>query len=338
VLGELVGELRRVAAEPDRGDPERAARRRRAALQLARLAEERVPGAHPEDWYGLAQPSSAEPLRPPGEIVPVSPSDVDRILACPLRWVLERHGGAEIGALSAVTGSLVHALVQAGAAGAAPAEIDAALRAAWARLDAGAPWFSRRELARVRGMLAGFDQWLRESRAAGLSLVAVEHPVQLDIAGDDPAEVEVGEPRPAVRLRGRVDRLEVDDQGRPVVVDVKTGRTAVSAASAAEHPQLAVYQLAATLGAFSELVGEGAQPGGARLVFVADRRATGSPKEKDQPPLEGEAVGHWVAEVREAAGQTSGPAYVARVGPDCDRCPVRGSCPAVESGRPVVDP
>jgi len=338
VLAELVGELRRAVTEPDHGDPTRMARRRRAALQLARLAEDGVPGARPEDWYGLAAPSDDAPLRPPGEIVPVSPSDVDRILACPLRWVLERHGGAEIGALSAVTGSLVHALVQASAAGAEPAEIDAALRAAWARLDAGAPWYSRRELARVRGMLAGFDQWLRESRESGLTLVAVEHPVQLDIEGDDPEQVEVGEPRPTIRLRGRVDRLEVDDRGRAVVVDVKTGRTAVSAASAAEHPQLAVYQLAATLGAFSDLLGEGAQPGGARLVFVADRSAKGSPKEKDQPALEGEAVGHWLAQVREAAGQTAGPAYVARVGPDCDRCPVRTSCPAVESGRPVVDP
>ncbi|MCE3553975.1 PD-(D/E)XK nuclease family protein [Pseudonocardia sp. RS11V-5] len=337
VLAELVGELRRAVTEPDHGDPARAARRRRAAAQLARLAAEKVPGAHPEDWYGLPEPSAEAPLRPEGEIVPVSPSDIERILSCPLRWVLERHGGSETGALSAVTGSLVHALVQAQAAGADPAELDAALRTAWARLDAGAPWYGRRELARVRGMLAGYAQWLRESREQGLRLLAVEHPVQLDIEGDDPDEVEVGTPRPTVRLRGRVDRLEVDAEGRPVVVDVKTGRTAVSAASAAEHPQLAVYQLAATLGAFSDLVGAGAAPGGARLVFVADRKATGSPKEPVQPPLDAEAAGQWREVVWEAARQTSGPLYVARVGPDCDRCPVRGSCPAVESGRSVVE-
>jgi superfamily I DNA/RNA helicase/RecB family exonuclease len=337
VLAELVGELRRAVTEADHGDPQRAARRRRAAAQLARLAAEKVPGAHPDDWYGLPEPSADAPLRPEGEIVPVSPSDIERILSCPLRWVLERHGGNETGALSAVTGSLVHALVQAEAAGADPAELDAALRTAWARLDAGAPWFGRRELARVRGMLAGYQQWLRESRAQGLRLVAVEHPVQLDIEGDDPEEIEVGRPRPAVRLRGRVDRLEVDAEGRPVVVDVKTGRTAVSAASAAEHPQLAVYQLAATLGAFSDLVGEGAEPGGARLVFVADRKATGSPKEPVQPPLDAEAAARWRDVVWEAARETSGPAYVARVGPDCDRCPVRASCPAVESGRSVVE-
>ncbi|MFR9801845.1 ATP-dependent helicase [Pseudonocardia sp. RS010] len=337
VLAELVGELRRAVTEPDHGDPARAARRRRAAAQLARLAAQKVPGAHPDDWYGLPEPSADTPLRPAGEIVPVSPSDIERILSCPLRWVLERHGGNETGALSAVTGSLVHALVQAEAAGADPAELDAALRTAWARLDAGAPWYGRRELARVRGMLAGYAQWLRESREQGLRLVAVEHPVQLDIAGDDPEAIEVGTPRPTVRLRGRVDRLEVDAEGRPVVVDVKTGRTAVSAASAVEHPQLAVYQLAATLGAFSDLVGAGASPGGARLVFVADRKSTGSPKEPVQPPLDAGAAEQWREVVWEAARQTAGPAYVARVGPDCDRCPVRVSCPAVESGRSVVE-
>jgi hypothetical protein len=72
-------------------------------------------------------------------------------------------------------------------------------------------------------------------------------------------------------------------------------------------------------------------------VFVADRKATGSPKEPVQPPLDAEAAGQWRDVVWEAARQTSGPAYVARVGPDCDRCPVRGSCPAVESGRSVVE-
>ena len=115
---------------------------------------------------------------------PCPPSDVEKILRCPLRWVLERHGGGDAGALAAVTGSLVHALVQAEAAGAAAAELEEALRSAWARLDAGAPWFSRRELARVRGMLGAFDGWVRASRAEGLRLVAVEQPVQLDLVDE----------------------------------------------------------------------------------------------------------------------------------------------------------
>ncbi len=331
VLGELVGELRRAVTEPDTGHPDRTARRHRAAAQLARLAAAGVPGAHPDDWYGLAPLSSPVPLRVPGEIVPVSPSDVEKILGCPLRWVLERHGGGEVGALAAVTGSLVHALVQAGAAGADGAELEGALQAAWSRLDAGAPWFGRRELLRVRGMLAAFDDWVRSSRAAGLRLVAVEQPVQLDLGGSGP-----GEPGPGLRLRGRVDRLEVDAQDRPVVVDVKTGRTAVTARQAAEHPQLAVYQLAAALGAFGNLLDGTARPGGGRLVYLADRLAAGQPREPVQPPLDAADLAHWRAVVGRCAQESAGAAFVARAGPDCARCPVRTSCPAVESGRPVT--
>ncbi|MEV1295647.1 ATP-dependent DNA helicase [Pseudonocardia sp. NPDC049635] len=363
VLPELVGELRRAVTAPDRGDPARAARRRRAATQLARLAADGVPGAHPDGWYGLPELSDHAPLRTDGEVVPISPSDVETIAGCPLRWVLSRHGGDESGALSAVTGSLVHALVQARAAGADPAELEQALQSAWRRLDAGAPWFGRRELTRVRQMLAAFDDWVRRSRAEGLTLVAVEQPMQLDLDGDPPPEgpaVEGDRPPQAdplleevaspsgqgggaaraarrVRLRGRVDRLERDDQGRPVVVDVKTGRTATSARATAEHHQLAVYQLAASLGAFDEVVGGGVEPGGARLLFLADRKAGGEAKEPRQPPLKPEEMGHWRDVLMRCAEDSAGAVFVARAGPDCDRCPVRTSCPAVESGRTVVD-
>ncbi len=338
VLAELVGELRRAVTRPDDpADPATARSRQRAAVALAQLAEAGVPGAHPDDWYGLAPVSTAAPLRRPGEVVPVSPSDVEKIVRCPLRWVLERHGAGDVGALAAVTGSLVHALVQASAAGADGAELEGALRAAWARLDAGAPWFGRRELARVRGMLAAFDGWVRSSRAEGLRLVAVEQPVQLDLAGDEPGERPGSAGGPWLRLRGRVDRLEVDPAGRPVVVDVKTGRTAVSGRAAAGHPQLAVYQLAAALGAFGELLEPGARPGGARLVYLADQKSGGTAKEPTQPPLGDEELAAWQDVVRRCADETSAAQFVARVGPDCDRCPVRTSCPLSESGRPVTE-
>jgi superfamily I DNA/RNA helicase/RecB family exonuclease len=340
LLAELVGELRRAVCSPEEPGEEpharaaRAARRSRAAVQLARLARAGVPGAAPDDWYGLAPLSTDAPLRAPGEVVPVSPSDVEKILRCPLRWMMERHGGGEVGALSAVTGTLVHALVQAGAAGADGAELEGALQAAWQRLDLGAPWFGRRELARVRAMLAAFDGWVRRSRADGLRLVAVEHPVQLDLA--DPDDVDIAG-RPVLRLRGRVDRLEVDSSGRPVVVDVKTGRTAATRRAAVEHPQLAVYQLAAALGAFAELVGAVADPGGARLVYLADRSASGEAKVPEQPPLDAAELERWKQLVRACAEETAGSRFHARVGPDCDRCPVRASCPVNESGRSVTD-
>ena len=195
-------------------------------------------------------------------------------------------------------------------------------------------------------MLAAFDGWVHRSRADGLRLVAVEHPVQLDLADPDEADVAaarhdleggLGDARPVLRLRGRVDRLEVDSAGRPVVVDVKTGRTAATARAAAEHPQLAVYQLAAALGAFTELVGAVANPGGARLVYVADRSASGEAKVPEQPPLDAAELERWKRLVRTCAEETAGARFHARVGPDCDRCPVRASCPVNESGRSVTN-
>ncbi|MDN5751256.1 MAG: PD-(D/E)XK nuclease family protein, partial [Pseudonocardia sp.] len=95
---------------------------------------------------------------------------------------------------------------------------------------------------------------------------------------------------------------------------------------------------AAARGAVGHLGDAAAGPGGARLVYVADRRSGGEPKEPLQPPLDEEGVVHWRAVLRECAEESSGAVFVARVGPDCDRCPVRTSCPVHGSGRAVTEP
>ncbi|MBW0008589.1 MAG: ATP-dependent helicase, partial [Pseudonocardiales bacterium] len=159
-LPELVAELRRVCCDP----AEVGGRRRGAAAGLARLARAGVPGAHPDSWYGLGPPSSDAPLRVLGEPARVSPSLVELVTSCPVRWLLTRHGGEDVQALPAVTGSLVHRLVQAVAAGATDQQLEDALAQAWAGVDAGAPWYSRAEQQRVRHMVAMFRLWWRESR------------------------------------------------------------------------------------------------------------------------------------------------------------------------------
>jgi RecB family exonuclease len=340
VLAELVGELRRVVCDP--ADP--TDRRTRAARQLARLAEAGVPGAHPDEWAGVRPVSGDGRLRGVGELATISPSTLEVVQNCPLRWLLERHGGQDGATLPSVTGMLVHALVQLAATGGGERELDAALRRAWAALDVGAPWFSRREHQRVRDMLAAFRAWLAASRAE-LRQVAVEHDIDVLLpAGahesnqthepSQPAEPLVAGPDLVVRIRGRVDRLERDGLGRPVVVDVKTGRAVVSRDAAAAHPQLAVYQLAAGLGAFAGLDVE-PQPGGARLLYVANAR-TGTPTERVQPPLDAQARRHWIGAIRAAAEATGGPAFTARENADCARCPARTACPLSGSGRQVT--
>ena len=77
---------------------------------------------------------------------------------------------------------------------------------------------------------------------------------------------------PGVRLRGRVDRLERDAEGRLVIVDVKTGKTPVSKDDAQQHAQLAFYQLA---------VAEGMCPPRRR----ARRRPAGLRRQDRVPPV-----------------------------------------------------
>jgi superfamily I DNA/RNA helicase/RecB family exonuclease len=327
VLAELVGDLRR-AVTAAATDPERRAR---AATQLARLADAGVPGADPDDWYGLLDVSTGEPLRPPGSRITVSPSAVETILTCPLRWALQSHGGDDSDSLAAVTGSLVHALVQRAAEGAGERELDEALDVAWASVDAGAPWFSRRELANCRAMLRSFLSWRDDTRRE-LTEQAIEESVTARLA----------EQGADVAIRGRVDRLEVDGSGRPVIVDVKTGKTPISAAQAQEHPQLAVYQLAVALGAFAERLAsppasEGSAaasvPGGARLVYL--QRDGQKAKERAQTPLDDDDVEHWREQVAAAARMTEGPMFVGQENDACPRCPVRTACPVHASGRQV---
>lgn len=321
VLADLVGELRRAVCDGT-APPER---RRRAARQLARLAEAGVPGANPEIWYGLPELSSAEPLRVADERVVVSPSTVEVLARCPLRWMVERHGGQDPAELASITGVLVHALARAAADGADEVALRAELDRAWDAVDAGAPWFSRRERARVHAMMDTFLGWLRATRGE-LTQVAVEHDFAVDLPDADPV----------VRVRGRVDRLESDVDGNPVVVDVKTGRVPVSEADARAHPQLAVYQLAAAYGAFAHL-GLDREPGGARLLYVSKASRTRRATERNQDRLGEEGLRHWTGVVADAAAASVGPEYAARQNPDCARCPVRFSCPVHPSGRQVTE-
>lgn len=319
VLGELVGELRRVVCGP----AQHSGRRRRAAAQLARLAVAGVAGASPDSWYGLLPASSEDPLFDAGELIHVTPSTVDTLVRCPLRWLVERHGGTDASELPQITGTLIHALAQASAAGADPDQIKAELDRAWALVDAGAPWFSRREKTRMAAMLEAFRTWLATSRDE-LTQIALEQQLEVELPGEPP-----------LVIRGRVDRLEVDADGRPVVVDIKTGKTPVSGDDAAEHPQLALYQLACALGAFTETVPE-TEPGGARLLYVgkADQRS-GRAVERSQPPLDAEAIQHWQATVRAVGTAATGPEYLATENTDCPRCPAQHSCPLTSSGRQV---
>ncbi|SUB09077.1 ATP-dependent DNA helicase pcrA [Nocardia brasiliensis] len=347
VMHSLVAELRGAVCDPE-SDPER---RQRAAHQLARLAEAGVPGTHPDDWYGTAELSSSRGLWSEDETaVGLSPSTVELLRTCPLRWALERHGGTDGDNPHAVKGNLVHTLVQALAGKVPEAQVRAALDKAWQQVDPGSGWHSRQELRRTEAMLATFMAWVRNTRGE-LTQAGVEVPVDCVL----PARTEDELP---VRIRGRVDRLERDAQGRFVIVDVKTGKTPVTKQAAIDHAQLATYQVAAAMGALDAAVGESdaeaeesdsaatdsgdptgalGEPGGARLVYVAKPSSKEGATQRMQPPLDPEALDQWRNTIHDAAAATQGPSYLAMRNDGCRHCAVAGSCPVQDTGRQVTD-
>jgi superfamily I DNA/RNA helicase/RecB family exonuclease len=308
----LTASLRQTVTDPVAA-PGRVAQ---AAAQLARLARAGVPGADPADWYGLEPLSDPRPLRLDGEPpVRVSPSAVEDFDRCSLRWLLSTAGGRSPSSAAQGLGNLVHDLAR-DLPKADREELLVELRRRWRVLGLGAGWVGDAERSRAERVVGKLADYLAEH---SWDLVDVERAfeVELDLP-DGPAVV-----------TGRVDRLERDVEGHLRVVDLKTGKRAPSADDLERHAQLGVYQVAVQRGAFPE----GARTAGATLAQLGsgEKRV----KVQHQPAIADD--GDWAVELlgTVASGMAAG-TFAATVNDLCERCSVRGSCPAVADGRPVT--
>jgi RecB family exonuclease len=273
-----------------------------------------VPGADPSGWWGLAPLSDDAPLVDPEDVVRVRPSAIEGFRRCPLRWVLGAVGAEAAPDATRTVGTAVHAVAQQVAEGLPPADAPAALAAELDQLDLGPGWSDQRQRQAAQDMLGRFLRW---HETEGRELIA--------------AEVEFDATIGRARMRGTVDRLERDGDGRLVVVDLKTGKT--PAKNTEEHGQLAAYQVAVAAGAFGD---HGNVSGGAVLLQVGSGVKA---KEQHQEPLPADVplaetwAGTLLAEVGEGMG---GASFEVRTGAHCQRCPARRSCPLQEPGRQVT--
>ncbi|MEU9080871.1 ATP-dependent DNA helicase [Streptomyces sp. NPDC048357] len=334
----LVAELRATTVDPDASPALRDA----AARRLARLAaltddEDRplVPAAHPQRWWGLYEPTrSSVPLRDRDRPVALSGSALEQLAnTCSLQWFLGREVKADTPSTAAQGfGNVVHVLADEVASGRTPADLAVLMErldSVWDALAFDAPWKSRQEKDNARAALERFLRWHTTDRG-GRAAVATEH--EFDVT------LEAGEV--AVRIRGSMDRVESDPQGRAYVVDFKTGKSAPTRDEVARHPQLAVYQLAVREGAVDEVFdGLRPAPGGAELVQLrqgAAQRDGGDtvPKVQAQQPLDGEWVGDLLAT---AAGRVLDERFAPATGKHCDHCSFRNACSARPEGRQTVE-
>jgi len=269
-LADLVAELRRVVTDPT--VPEHSSRA--AATQLARLAAAGVVGAHPRDWYGVAQRSTSAPAVPDGARVTVSPSAVESLARCALRGVLERRGASGTSSQQQIEGIVVHALVDGLARGVDRGELVTEMERFLAQQTHVPPWLLARTRRALEAMLTAAQTWMAQHTER--TLVGSE--VRLSVAVPPVA----GEPRTReVRLEGRADRLDRVADGSLVVVDFKTGATVPSKASVAENVQLAVYQLAIELGA-ADGIGSTSAPRPALTAPASSTRSHGPQGTEDR--------------------------------------------------------
>ncbi|MEE1769506.1 ATP-dependent DNA helicase [Streptomyces sp. JV185] len=334
----LVAELRATTVDPEASD----ALREEAARRLARLAaltddegQPLVPAAHPYRWWGLYEPTrSAVPLRDRDQPVTLSGSALDQLAnTCALQWFLGREVKADAPATAAQGfGNVVHVLADEVASGRTPADLAVLMErldSVWDGLVFDAPWKSRQEKEQARAALERFLRWHVMDRA-GRTPVASEH--------DFDVTLEAGEYE--VRIRGSMDRVEQDAEGRAYVVDFKTGKQSPTKDEVARHPQLAVYQLAVREGAVDEVFdGRRPETGGAELVQLRQAAAKkeggeAHPKVQAQEPLAGE----WVPELlATAAGRVLDERFTPTTGQHCAHCVFRASCSARPEGRHVLE-
>ncbi|HEY4993283.1 MAG TPA: ATP-dependent DNA helicase, partial [Nakamurella sp.] len=278
-LTELIAELRRVVTDPS--VPERTSEL--AAGQLARLAAAGVAGAHPQDWYGLADRSTDAPPMAEGAPVTVSPSAVESLSLCALRGVLERRGGRGATSQQQIEGIVVHALVDGLAKGVARAELVGEMERFLALQTQVPPWLLARTRRALESMLTAAESWMRD-QPGDRSLAGSEVRLSVTVPADPtlPAK-ESGRPPREVRLEGRADRLDRAPDGSLIVVDFKTGATVPARAAVAENGQLAVYQLAIGLGAARGVLPETSTGPGRTPSWAADGELAG---DLPEPPDE----------------------------------------------------
>ncbi|CAL9419543.1 ATP-dependent DNA helicase Rep [Streptomyces sp. enrichment culture] len=329
-LSALIAELRACTVDPGATPALREA----AARRLAKLAALRdgdghalVPAAHPQRWWGLREQTlSAAPVRDPERPVALSASALGELVnSCALKWFLGREVHADAPATTAQGfGNVLHVLADEVASGTTPADLAVLMErldVVWEGLAFEAPWQSRRERDEARAALERFVRWHVLQGQTGFEPAASEEDFDVTLAA--------GEHR--IRIRGTLDRVERDADGRAYVVDFKTGRNKPTRAEVERHPQLAVYQLAVRHGE--------AEIGGASLVHLrqgAPKKEGGDtlPAVQKQPPPEGDWVGDLLAT---AAGRVLDERFTPTPGQQCGTCHFRASCSGRTEGRQVVE-
>jgi superfamily I DNA/RNA helicase/RecB family exonuclease len=284
-----------------------------AALGLVRLANAKVPGANPDNWYGLLEVSSSEPLTDLAEKkVVVRPSQLESFIKCPLHWFLNAHGASDT-TFSANLGSLVHKALELGTE-AQEESLWELVESKWHTLSFESEWLEQAGSRKAKAMIANMVQYLRKFDATGAQVIGRETNFEFELG--------------SAVIRGQVDRIERYPDGQVMIVDLKTGGKTFTKEEAQNHPQLGLYQLAFENNAFQELIDLPGDSflGGAKLLLIAGDK----PTEREQQAISSsEILRSNFENLVETAAQgmsMNSKVFLANVGSHCSNENEYGSC------------
>jgi RecB family exonuclease len=279
-------------------------RARDAALALARLAAEGVPGADPGSWYGVRPPSTVQPINDPeaGDgPVRVSPSKMASFESCPLHWLIGQIGGGG-GSTAASLGTIIHKVME-DAVDPSPDALWAAVEERWGELTFDAEWQSHVQKTEARRLTDRLAAYLADFRRNGSTLLSAEGGFEFAIGN-------------AV-LSGTVDRVEQLADGRAVIVDLKTGKgDPIADDGVVDHPQLGAYQLAFHEGAIDGIA-PGTDLAGAQLVIVSSGTTKKNYRDPMQQPFTPEQREAFRERVLADAAGMGGSVFLARMDEHC---------------------
>ena len=307
----LVAALRRIATVSDKEDSQFAAR------ALKTLASNGVKVADPKHWVGVKPVSTDLPVISPQEQLRISPSSLESFTECGLKWMLEQSGGRDADSTAQVLGSAIHVI--AAQLKDQPTltldELEGKLKGAWSLIDMNQGWIKDYEYRRAASMLKKFYGWHSENKN---QLIGVEEKFEFKLG--------------SAIVSGSIDRVELTNEGKYYIVDLKTGATPISYEDAQQNKQLQSYQLAVVNDGFKNKL-EHQEVAGAELIFVGDlkgKEAKGRPQDKVNEKVVSQ-------EISDIAVKMSDKNFVAVINDRCRSCAVKTSCPIQPAGKSVIE-
>ena len=312
----LVAKLRTIAESGlDSQEIKTAQAANDAVAILAYLHRSGVRVANPESWYGAKALTTTAPLFTKDEQIKISPSSLDTLHKCPLKWAFEYAGGRDSDSTAQIIGTSFHAIAAKLKDGATLTQLHEELHSLWDqladRMELGTGWPARAALNRALLMLENLVEYQEES---GRKLIGVEERFTIEIDN--------------IKISGSADRIEITENNELFIVDLKTGKTAISKKDGKDHPQLKVYQLAVLDGKFTHL-SPSTSSAGAELLYPSTDKS-GTKAKRPQPRVDAEEVRQMIVD----DGQTvSAPSFLATENDLCRTCKLKSTCPIRPEGR-----